>query len=93
MISDGRHPSLVSPADQPLMTVVRRAWTRALETTADVGEHDNFFMVGGTSLAAVRLARLLSAELGRVVPVRLIFEAATSAELVAALAEQTEDAA
>jgi hypothetical protein len=50
-----------------------------------VGRNDNFFDLGGHSLAAIRLVSLLSDGRGHEVPVRSVFQNPTVAELVAEL--------
>ncbi|MFJ8622674.1 amino acid adenylation domain-containing protein [Kitasatospora sp. NPDC093550] len=51
---------------------------------AEVGREDNFFRIGGNSLAAVRVAMRLSRETGTRVPPQLVFRART----VSAIAER-----
>ncbi|MEU8922543.1 amino acid adenylation domain-containing protein [Kitasatospora sp. NPDC048545] len=51
---------------------------------AEVGRDDNFFRIGGNSLAAVRVAMRLSRETGTRVPPQLVFRART----VSAIAER-----
>ncbi|MEV7770277.1 amino acid adenylation domain-containing protein [Kitasatospora sp. NPDC086791] len=51
---------------------------------AEVGREDNFFRIGGNSLAAVRVAMRLSRETGSRVPPQLVFRART----VSAIAER-----
>jgi thioester reductase-like protein len=55
---------------------------------SDIGVHDEFFAVGGTSLAAVRLTGAISAALGRDLPLKLLFTSPTVAALAEALREE-----
>jgi acyl carrier protein len=71
---------------------VRRAWASVLGTGTEVHDDDNFFLTGGTSMAAIRLSRLLTTQLGREVPVRLVFDAATVAELCDAVVASAPEA-
>ena len=54
-----------------------------------IGVHDNFFDLGIHSLTAVRVASRLEALFSIELPVRLIFEASTPAQLAAAVEERT----
>ncbi|MTE17005.1 non-ribosomal peptide synthase/polyketide synthase [Nocardia aurantiaca] len=54
---------------------------------AGVGADDDFFELGGNSLVATQVAARLGAALDTQVPVRLLFEASSVAELAARLAE------
>lgn len=60
--------------------LVAGVWSEVLGVAA-VGRHDNFFRLGGNSLAAVRVALRLSAETGTRVPPRLVFAAKTVSDL------------
>ncbi|MVU81573.1 amino acid adenylation domain-containing protein [Nocardia sp. ET3-3] len=57
-----------------------------------VGARDDFFALGGDSLIATRVAARLAAQLGRAVPVRLLFEAPVVGELATRLADTDTDA-
>lgn len=52
---------------------------------SDLGVHSNFFAVGGSLLSAARLARRLSREFQRRVPLRVVFEQPTVARLAPAI--------
>ncbi|MFJ2867759.1 amino acid adenylation domain-containing protein [Kitasatospora sp. NPDC087314] len=73
-------------ASEPLTgaeRLVADAMCEVLEL-AEVGREDNFFRIGGNSLAAVRVAMRLSRETGTRVPPQLVFRART----VSAIAER-----
>ncbi|MFD7587157.1 non-ribosomal peptide synthetase [Kitasatospora sp. NPDC059811] len=63
--------------------LVAEAMCEVLDLT-EVGREDNFFRIGGNSLAAVRVAMRLSRETGTRVPPQLVFRART----VSAIAER-----
>ncbi|MCU1640641.1 MAG: tycC 4 [Nocardia sp.] len=67
--------------------LVGAAFTEVLGLTTPIGADDDFFELGGNSLIATRLTARLGAALNARVPVRLIFDARTVAELASALAE------
>ncbi|MFF2555613.1 non-ribosomal peptide synthase/polyketide synthase [Nocardia sp. NPDC058058] len=67
--------------------LVAAAFTEVLGGSAAIGADDDFFDLGGNSLIATRLTARLGAALDARVPVRLIFDARTVAELAAALAD------
>ncbi|MER5635514.1 amino acid adenylation domain-containing protein [Kitasatospora sp. NPDC002227] len=78
--------------------LVAEVWEAVLAVT-EVGAHDDFFALGGHSLAATRVAGRLTAALDFALPVRLLFEhpvladfaAALEAVLLADLAESAPD--
>ncbi|MBW1598379.1 phosphopantetheine-binding protein [Streptomyces sp. JJ38] len=63
---------------------VRSAWERALETGA-IGDDDDFFVLGGTSLLAARLIAELNEELGLAVGLRTLVDHPTRRSLSEAL--------
>ncbi|TDD80405.1 non-ribosomal peptide synthetase, partial [Actinomadura rubrisoli] len=66
-------PAGREPLDTPQELLVAGAWAEVLELT-EVWADDDFFALGGHSLAATRVAARLREELGAPVPVRLLFE-------------------
>jgi amino acid adenylation domain-containing protein len=56
--------------------LVAGVWAEVLGVAA-VGQHDNFFRLGGNSLAAVQVAMRLSRATGDRIPPRLVFSART----------------
>ncbi|MFG2111830.1 phosphopantetheine-binding protein [Streptomyces sp. NPDC048718] len=67
-----------------LVEVLIGIWEEALGM-ADIGMEENFFDLGGDSMAATTIATRIQRELGQEVPIRLIFNHPTVAELAAAL--------
>ncbi|MGH9023681.1 MAG: condensation domain-containing protein, partial [Acidimicrobiia bacterium] len=86
--------AVAADPDQPLSALPDRALRPALLARLfaevlgreEVGSHDDFFALGGTSLAAARLARHLGVMLGADVPLRAIFDAPTPTRLAVRLA-------
>lgn len=68
------------PAD-----VVARIWSEVFEVD-QVRPEDDFFVLGGHSMTAVRIASRLRAELGLRVPVRTILDNPTVGTLAATVA-------
>ncbi|WP_126876085.1 non-ribosomal peptide synthetase [Paraburkholderia kururiensis] len=73
-------------------TLIAQAFGEVLGI-ARVGADDDFFAMGGHSLAAVRVIARLSEGLGRKVALAMLFDASTPARLAAALAADAPDAA
>jgi hypothetical protein len=78
-------------SDKTVFDHVTEAWAEALGR-ADFAADDNFFAIGGSSLAAIRVMRTLGARLGTKLPTRLLFHHQTPRDLAAALAEQLRSA-
>ncbi|NKY52405.1 amino acid adenylation domain-containing protein [Nocardia vermiculata] len=64
-----------------LEELVAGVFTELLDPPAAVGADDDFFELGGNSLIATQVAARLGAQISARVPARLLFEAATVAEL------------
>jgi acyl carrier protein len=73
-----------------MQALVARVWSEVLKR-ARVGLLDDFFDLGGHSLLATQVMARLSDALGRNLPLSLIFEAPTVAELGARLTEARAD--
>ena len=72
--------------------IVSRIWSEVLQIK-QVGVRDNFFELGGHSLLATQLASRLRAEFVLDIPLRLIFEKQTVAELAGHIDEMQSIAA
>lgn len=59
----------------------------------DVSAHDDFFVLGGTSLSAMQLLDLIEAELGVAVPVKSFYRATGVTELAHEVQSQIENPA
>ncbi|HEV2766762.1 MAG TPA: phosphopantetheine-binding protein, partial [Acidimicrobiales bacterium] len=68
----------------PMEATVLAVWREVLGRD-DIGVDDDFFDVGGHSLAATQISARLSDNVGRSVPITAVFDAPTVAELAAAL--------
>ena len=73
------------PAEQTIAEI----WSELLGIE-QIGAHDSFLELGGDSLLAVRLISRLRDAFNQNVPLRLIFEASTVAELAKAIEPQSE---
>jgi acyl-coenzyme A synthetase/AMP-(fatty) acid ligase/thioesterase domain-containing protein/acyl carrier protein len=86
-VPDDQRPDLGHPYEAPVgevEVVVADAFARILGVDG-VGRHDAFFDLGGDSLGAAEVMTLLSATLGRDLPLSVFVEASTPAELAARL--------
>jgi hypothetical protein len=70
----------------PLEQTIADAFAATL-AVARLSIHDDFFALGGHSLLVAQMAARLAKQLGRAVPMRLVFEHPTVARLAAALTE------
>lgn len=71
----------------PEEIILANIWAQVLGRTL-IGVNDDFFTLGGHSLAAARAISLASAVFGRQLPLRLLFEAPTIASFVRAMQEE-----
>jgi len=86
-IEDGARPrpAFVEPAS-PTEQTLAAIWTRAL-AIPDLGINDDFFDLGGDSLAAVRIAEVIRDLMGVEIGLSQFLQAPTVAELAAAITE------
>jgi hypothetical protein len=85
-------PELTTPFAKPttpLETRLAQIWGRALNIEG-VGMHDNFFDLGGHSLTATRLLSQVVKEFQLELPLHVLFQSPTLAEMVVVIAEHQE---
>jgi amino acid adenylation domain-containing protein len=89
------HPGDVEASARPPYTAPRTALEAQLVRTwetvlahSPIGVHDNFFEVGGNSLAAAQMFLAIERQLGRQLPLATLFGAPTVAELAAILGQE-----
>jgi amino acid adenylation domain-containing protein len=78
------HAVATAPSVPPRTPLERRLadyWEELLDVDGSIGVHDNFFDLGGHSLLAVRVITRLRAALAAEIPLHLIFEYPTIAQL------------
>jgi len=73
-----------APPQGQTETRIAQIWCDVLGV-ADVGRHDDFFLLGGHSLSAARVVSSLRQEWGEQLPLRALFDARTVAELARVL--------
>ncbi|RQX32373.1 hypothetical protein DLJ57_19990, partial [Micromonospora chalcea] len=70
------------PGDGDLQDTVARIWRDVLGV-AEVGPHDDFFRLGGTSLVAAQLVLRIRQAVGARLSMRVLFDAPTVAAMAA----------
>lgn len=86
--STGSENGFVAPKG-PVEEKLAKIW-RDLLNIEQVGSHDNFFEVGGHSLLAMRLLKQIEQTFGQKIPLTLLFQAPTIAQLAESFEEQQE---
>jgi amino acid adenylation domain-containing protein len=76
----------VTPPRSPLEELLANIWSEVLNLP-QVGRHDNFFELGGHSLLATQAVSRIYEVLGESLPLRVLFERPTIAQLADALEE------
>ncbi len=79
---EGEAAGAGQPPRTPVEEWIARLWKEILGIE-NLGRNDNFFALGGHSLAATRLVSRLKSALGVEIPLQAIFEAPTLADLAA----------
>lgn len=75
-----------APPEGPIETALAAIWSSVLDVP-EVGRTDNFFELGGSSLLATRLLAAIERDLGRTVPLGVLLQTETLADLAHALTE------
>jgi acyl carrier protein len=84
-------PTAAQTGDEALEELVRSVWRKALDVEPTGTDDDDFFLLGGSSLSAVRVSAELSDALGFKVPLRSIYEFSALTELTERLGELQEE--
>jgi acetoacetyl-CoA synthetase len=86
--AEGERPAAAQVSIEPIREVLTGSWERALGLSP-IHPDDNFFDLGGESIAALRICAELSSRIGREVPVTLLFKTPTIATMSAALEQSS----
>jgi non-ribosomal peptide synthetase component F len=70
-----------TPPGDPVEVTMAGIWAELLPTSEPIGVDDNFFVLGGSSLTAVRFASRIADTYGVLLPMHRIFETPTIAAL------------
>lgn len=84
----GAAQRVVTPPSSLMEQLVARTWAEALGLDG-ISVHDDFFALGGQSLAATRVMSRLRATLGWAVPARMLFDRPVLGDLAAELERAT----
>jgi acyl carrier protein len=71
-----REDSRGSPPTEGIEMLITRVWQEVLQRN-HVDPDEDFVLLGGHSLAAVQIARLIERDTGVRIPVELVFDAST----------------
>ncbi|MEP7124851.1 MAG: amino acid adenylation domain-containing protein [Byssovorax sp.] len=80
-------PTEVAAPEQAIQVRLQRIWERVLNVPT-IGVHEDFFDRGGHSLLALRLFMEIEKDLGKALPLAVLFRAPTIAALAAVLARE-----
>lgn len=81
----------ISADNNPMAEQIRRIWSLELKQP-NIGDHDNFFDIGGHSLKAVRVLHRMQDTLARHIPLAMLFNHPSIAGLVSALQSTSDQA-
>ncbi|MEZ5329321.1 MAG: non-ribosomal peptide synthetase [Verrucomicrobiales bacterium] len=79
-LAKANHHEATTPPESELESWLLGRW-QALLHSEDMGTHDDFFELGGDSMTAVRIFHEIAERTGNVLPVSVLLEAPTVAEL------------
>jgi len=83
-------PANSTMAEPELLQAMLPLWQRVLDI-CEIGADDDFFALGGHSVAAAQLFDLMQRELGCTAPLAILYEASTPRMLARALSQSTKE--